>query len=131
MYSYYIELFCNWYSFIYVGLIILIIFQNNNNYARIPIISFRIHSTRHTYQMKGIWISKKDHNYIYFKKISLVSLTQLVWNPPNDTLRRIIDMNIWNSLHVRSKHPVSKQLSVWATKRHPVIDIETVTSASR
>lgn len=63
--------------------------------------------------------------------ISLVSLTQLVCNPPNDTLRRIIDMNIWNSLHVRSKHPVSKQLSVWATKRHPVIDIETVTSASR
>lgn len=130
MYSYYIELFCNWYSFIYVGLIILL-FQNNNNYARHSIISFRIHSTRHTYQMKGIWISKKDHNYIYFKMISLVSLTQLVWNPPNDTLRRIIDMNIWNSLHVRSKHPVSKQLSVWATKRHPVIDIETVTSASR
>lgn len=130
MYSYYIELFCNWYSFIYVGLIILL-FQNNNNYARHPIISFRIHSTRHTYQMKGIWISKKDHNYIYFKMISLVSLTQLVWNPPNDTLRRIIDMNIWNSLHVRSKHLVSKQLSVWATTRHPVIDIETVTSASR
>lgn len=29
-------------------------FPNNNNYARHPIISFRIHSTRHTYQMKGI-----------------------------------------------------------------------------